>query len=207
MKNIFETIGHTLSGAVDYVVEKNRRAAQINRLKMVIRKEERAAEKAYIALGKYYYHTLRDELNAVTEPHCAAVDNATRRMDRAMSRLESMCFREEGNSCPEGGCASCGYDCDMREDSWEEEDAEFHEEPETACPCAAEEASCEENPCEEAPCEEPAAPAEAPVEEPEEVQEAPKAEPQVEPVVPEVPIPGSAPEAADPQDNREIPFL
>lgn len=198
MKNIFETIGHTLSGAVDYVVEKNRRAAQINRLKMVIRKEERAAEKAYIALGKYYYHTLRDELNPITEPHCAAVDNATRRMDRAMSRLESMCFREEGNSCPEGGCASCGYDCDMREDSWEEEDAEFHEEPETACPCAAEEASSEE-----APCEEPAVPAEAP----EEVQEAPKAEPQAEPVVPEVPIPGSAPEAADPQDNREIPFL
>lgn len=198
MKNIFETIGHTLSGAVDYVVEKNRRAAQINRLKMVIRKEERAAEKAYIALGKYYYHTLRDELNPITEPHCAAVDNATRRMDRAMSRLESMCFQEEGNSCPEGGCASCGYDCDMREDSWEEEDAEFHEEPETACPCAAEEA-----PSEEAPCEEPAVPAEAP----EEVQEAPKAEPQVEPVVPEVPIPGSAPEAADPQDNREIPFL
>lgn len=194
MKNIFETIGHTLSGAVDYVVEKNRRAAQINRLKMVIRKEERAAEKAYIALGKYYYHTLRDELNPITEPHCAAVDNATRRMDRAMSRLESMCFREEGNSCPEGGCASCGYDCDMREDSWEEEDAEFHEEPETACPCAAEEAPCEEN-----PCEEPAAPAEAPVEEPEEVQEEPKAEPEVvEPVVPEV---------ADPQDNREIPFL
>lgn len=203
MKNIFETIGHTLSGAVDYVVEKNRRAAQINRLKMVIRKEERAAEKAYIALGKYYYHTLRDELNPITEPHCAAVDNATRRMDRAMSRLESMCFQEEGNSCPEGGCASCGYDCDMRE----EEDAEFHEEPKTACPCAAEEASCEENPCEEAPCEEPAAPAEAPVEEPEEVQEEPKAEPEAEPVVPEVPIPGSTPEAADPQDNREIPFL
>lgn len=198
MKNIFETIGHTLSGAVDYVVEKNRRAAQINRLKMVIRKEERAAEKAYIALGKYYYHTLRDELNPITEPHCAAVDNATRRMDRAMSRLESMCFREEGNSCPEGGCASCGYDCDMREDSWEEEDAEFQEDSETACPCAAEEA-----PCEEAPCEEPAAPEEAP----EEVQEEPKAEPEVEPVVPEVPIPGSAPEAADPQDNREIPFL
>ena len=195
MKNIFETIGHTLSGAVDYVVEKNRRAAQINRLKMVIRKEERAAEKAYIALGKYY-HTLRDELNPITEPHCAAVDNATRRMDRAMSRLESMCFREEGNSCPEGGCASCGYDCDMREDSWEEEDAEFQEDSETACPCAAEEAPCEENPCEEAPCEEP-----------EEVQEEPKAEPEVEPVVPEVPIPGSAPEAADPQDNREIPFL
>ena len=45
------------------------------------------------------------------------------------------------------------------------------------------------------------------MEEPEEVQEEPKAEPQVEPVVPEVPIPGSAPEAADPQDNREIPFL
>ena len=71
------------------LAEKNRRAAQINRIRAVIRlTEKKTAEKEYIALGRYYYHNLRDKENAVTEPHCAALDQAEKALDAALDKLD-----------------------------------------------------------------------------------------------------------------------
>ena len=39
--------------------QKNRHAAVMNRLRTVIRCQEQAAEKEYLALGRYYYNALR----------------------------------------------------------------------------------------------------------------------------------------------------
>ena len=39
----------------------------MNRLRTVIRCEEKAEERAYLALGRYYYHNLRDAENTVTD--------------------------------------------------------------------------------------------------------------------------------------------
>ncbi len=205
MKNILETIGVSLSRAVEHVVDKNRKAAQINRLKLVIRNEERVAEKAYAALGKYYYHHLRDASDAVTEPHCAAIDQASRRMDRAITRLEELCAQP---ACQEEDCASCsGYDCSGCSGCGDDfEDDDFSDEmpisPDDA-PFAEEEPDLSEE--EAAPAKEPA---------PVENEEASPAEEddavycQAEPELPvQPPVDCASREVADSRDNRDIPFI
>lgn len=75
---LFKNLGRAMGEAANFLAEKNRRAAQINRIRAVIRLTEKKTREEYIALGRYYYHNLRDKENAVTEPHCAALDQAER---------------------------------------------------------------------------------------------------------------------------------
>ena len=70
--------------------EKNRRAAAANRLRTVIRCEEKAAEKEYLALGRYYYNALRDADNPIAESHCARIDQINVRRDNALEQLEQL---------------------------------------------------------------------------------------------------------------------
>lgn len=109
---LLDTVAAGLTKAVDYVVEKNRKAALINRVKVVIRNEEQNMNSAYVALGKYYFRRLRDEKNEDTERYCKAVENAMRRIDRAVTKLEELNGEDDSSSCGEGVCASCEYDCD-----------------------------------------------------------------------------------------------
>ena len=88
--NVFKNVADSVTKAVDFVVDKNRRAAIINRLKIVIRNEKEIEARAYIELGKYYYENLRDPSNERTEPLCTAVENADRRLKRAFSKLDEM---------------------------------------------------------------------------------------------------------------------
>ena len=186
MKNVFTTICDSLSNAVEYVVEKNRKTAQINRLKLVIRSEERIAEKAYIALGKYYYHHLRDDMDLVTEPHCVAIDHASQRLDRAITRLEDLCAAPD---CTEEDCASCGFDCSCCDADDFDDDCECAAEEETPAQDAAQETAPPQQ--EDAPTQEEQAPAKkSSVEEP--------SQPAEEEVFYE---------AADPRDNQDIPFI
>lgn len=67
---------------------KNRRAAALNRLRTVIRCQERAAEKEYLALGRYYYNALRDKENPVAEEHCARLDGINAMLDSTLLALE-----------------------------------------------------------------------------------------------------------------------
>ena len=78
------------------VEEKNRRTALMNRLRTVIRCEEKAEERAYLALGRYYYHNLRDAENTVTEPYCIDIEAAQKRIDAAVEKLEAL--TREGDS-------------------------------------------------------------------------------------------------------------
>ena len=57
---LFQMIGQNICSAVDAMVEKNRLAAQNNRLKLVIKAENNAITRAYIALGKHYYNTMKE---------------------------------------------------------------------------------------------------------------------------------------------------
>lgn len=84
LKNIGKAVGE----AANYLGEKNRRAARLSRIRTVIRCQEKAAEKEYLALGRYYYHNLRDKGNAVTEPHCDALDQIEEKLDNALDQLE-----------------------------------------------------------------------------------------------------------------------
>ena len=56
---IFRVIGNEVTKAVDYVVDKNRKAAMINRLRIVIKNERENTARAYVALGKYYMEHLK----------------------------------------------------------------------------------------------------------------------------------------------------
>ena len=103
LKNIsaaFKTAGGAVQGAVKVVEEKNRRTALMNRLRTVIRCEEKAEERAYLALGRYYYHNLRDAENTVTEPYCIDIEAAQKRIDAAVEKLEAL-TREDGSEAEE----------------------------------------------------------------------------------------------------------
>lgn len=84
----FKEIGKALSGAVSFVGEKNRRTAYVNRIRTVIRCEEKAAEKEYATLGRYYYNNLRDKSNPVTEAHCVELEAIEARLEKALDQLE-----------------------------------------------------------------------------------------------------------------------
>ena len=97
IKSVFKTAGGAMQTAVDVVAEKNRKTALMNRLRTVIRCEEKAAERAYLALGRYYYHNLRDAANAETENYCVGIETAEKRIEDAMLKLEEL-NREEGEA-------------------------------------------------------------------------------------------------------------
>ncbi len=84
----FESIGKAVGDAAGFLGEKNRKAAYLNRIRTVIRCEEAAAEKEYLALGRYYYNNLRDKNNPVTEAHCAELEAIEGRLEKALDQLE-----------------------------------------------------------------------------------------------------------------------
>lgn len=99
--NFFKNIGKAVNGAIGYVGEKSRRAAYLNRIRTVIRCEEKAAEKEYLALGRYYYNNLRDRDNSVTEAHCAELDTVEVRLEKALDQLEQF-YEKENTACSVG---------------------------------------------------------------------------------------------------------
>ncbi|CCX37144.1 uncharacterized protein BN452_01116 [Clostridium sp. CAG:1013] len=90
-----KNIGKAVGDAANYLGEKNRRAARLNRIRSVIRCQEKAAEREYLALGRYYYHSLRDKDNIVTESHCAALDQIEEALDNALDQLEKFYGKED----------------------------------------------------------------------------------------------------------------
>lgn len=106
--DFLKSIGRTVNGAVQFVGEKNRRAAQLNRLRAVIRCEEQAAQREYLALGRYYYNNCRNRDNAITEPHCAELEGIEGRLDAAIAALERF-YANEGTQedcCRKNCCDS-----------------------------------------------------------------------------------------------------
>ncbi|MGN0455989.1 MAG: hypothetical protein ACI4F2_03945 [Acutalibacteraceae bacterium] len=91
--NIFESIGGCLNDAVQSIVEKNRIKAQVNRLRLVMRSEAKAINKAYIELGKEYYRKIKEnELNASDEAneYCQAIVKSSERFKRAIARYHDL---------------------------------------------------------------------------------------------------------------------
>ena len=56
--SVIEKISGALSDSLDYLIDKNRQRAQLNRMATVIKNETEILNRAYIALGKHYYKTL-----------------------------------------------------------------------------------------------------------------------------------------------------
>ena len=68
--------------------QKNRHAAVMNRLRTGIRCQEQAAEKEYLALGRYYYNALRGKDSPVAEEHCKRLDEINALLDATLKSLE-----------------------------------------------------------------------------------------------------------------------
>lgn len=83
-----QKIGKSVQNAVQTVEQKNRSAAQLNRIRAYIRSQEKAAEQQYLALGRYYYHNLRDAAESVTEAHCAELDSIEANLKSARDQLD-----------------------------------------------------------------------------------------------------------------------
>lgn len=88
MENIFKSLGRAIG-------QKNHKAASLNRIRTVIRCEERAAQREYAALGRYYYNSLRDRADPITEPHCVQLDGIEARLESA---LDKMCQLSQENA-------------------------------------------------------------------------------------------------------------
>lgn len=119
--SLLNNMGSCFSKAIDFVVEKNRKIALINRVKLVIRNEEDNAQRAYVSLGKYYYRNLRDEKNSETEIYCNAIENANTRRDRALQKLDDLLAPEEEPDCDyddEDDLCEC---CECCDSSFEED--------------------------------------------------------------------------------------
>jgi hypothetical protein len=115
MMGILQDVGCALYTAVHNTVEKNRRAAQRNRLKTVLKNENDLITRSYIALGKHCYHDLRSEAGEQAEAICRSIDVAMARMDKARQRLAALC--EEERPCGMGpdetaapACCKCEAD-------------------------------------------------------------------------------------------------
>ena len=135
--SILESVKGSVSGAINFVVDKNRKISLISKVKRVIHEEENRANQAYIALGKYYFHNLRDADNNETEFYCVEIDHAERRLQRAEMKLEELTeydseiynfddaeFEEFCRECEEGNfenCAGCSIpqDWDFGEETAE----------------------------------------------------------------------------------------
>lgn len=89
----FNKVGKTLSEGFSRLEEKNRRSAYLNRIRAVLKREEKAAEREYIALGRYYYNNLRDQNDPVADKHCSDLELINKRIEAAIDRLEE-CYAE-----------------------------------------------------------------------------------------------------------------
>lgn len=127
---ILSSVASSVTKAIDFVVEANRKSALINRIKAVVRSEEKNIDRAYIALGKYYFNNLRDKDLEETERHCLSLENSRRRLDRALTRLEELTDEEEDDyneyedyedcyACQARDVEFDGYDDDLYEDERE----------------------------------------------------------------------------------------
>lgn len=72
-----------ITDAAQCVADKNRKSAQLNRLKGVMKRENETMAKAYQALGKLYYEKMTDEEREENKFFCQIVENSSSRMEKA----------------------------------------------------------------------------------------------------------------------------
>lgn len=87
--DFLQSIKKSVRGGLATLEEKNRKRAHLNRIREAMRREEKAARQEYIALGRYYFHHLRDKNNLATEPHCVELEKIEKRLDTAITQLEN----------------------------------------------------------------------------------------------------------------------
>lgn len=95
---IYQDIKNVLISTFDVVADKTSTQAQKSRLVTVMKNEEKIANQAYLALGKYLYTSMRDGLPEDVEQLCAVIDASKDRMTRAQDIYREVIRQEEVNS-------------------------------------------------------------------------------------------------------------
>ena len=88
--DIFKNLTKFVGSAKKTLSDKSKKTAATVRLRTNIKNEEKICERAYIALGKYYYHNLRSKDDLVTEPYCAQLDEAREKIEKYAEKLEAL---------------------------------------------------------------------------------------------------------------------
>lgn len=87
--SFIEKISSALSDSLDYLIDKNRQRAKLNRMATVIKNETEILNRAYIALGKHYYKTLDDKTeDADISQILDTIKSAKIRLKKAKTRYE-----------------------------------------------------------------------------------------------------------------------
>lgn len=143
---ILQTLGSTITRTVEQLVEKNHRAAMVNRIRLVIKNESESSTRLYEELGRYYFDHLRDTENKDTERLCKGIEEHEARIHRAFGKMAEVA--EEARAAKEAtmgaaeDCAACdgceryGGDCSGCVDCEDREGGEASAEP--AAPVALE---------------------------------------------------------------------
>ena len=85
-----------ITDAAHCVADKNKKNAQLNRLRRVMKQENDTIAKAYQALGKIYYEKMTDEEREENKFFCQIVENSSSRMEKAHIRyMEIMNGKEK----------------------------------------------------------------------------------------------------------------
>ena len=135
--DLLKNLKDAINGAAGKLTEANRKNANLNRLRTVIRIENGNADKEFLALGRYYYNHLRDSENDVTETHCVELDGILERIANAQALMEQV--NAGADVCDCGDECTCGEECCC---GGEEEAPE--EGSGCCCGCGAEETETEE---------------------------------------------------------------
>ena len=88
--DFLRNLGETFNGAVDFVIEKNRKFSKVAKIKKQIKKESNSVVKAYITLGKHYYNELRDVPNYEMQKICYSIDTSKKELKRLRDKLEEV---------------------------------------------------------------------------------------------------------------------
>lgn len=87
--SFIDKLSMVLSDSLDYLIDKNRQRAQLNRITAVINNETEILNRAYAALGRHYYKKLdgKTEETDVSQI-CETIKSARLRLKKAKARYE-----------------------------------------------------------------------------------------------------------------------
>ena len=128
--DFLRNLGETFNGAVDFVIEKNRKFSKLAKLKKQIKKESNSVVKAYITLGKHYYNELRDVPNYDMQKICNSIDNSKKEIKRLKDKLEEIKNEvdlSEFQECVEFEADSIDLDVDCEKTNCDETSEEILE--------------------------------------------------------------------------------
>ena len=80
--SIYKDLKRAVISGIDVLADKTATQAQKSRLVTVMKNEEKIANQAYVALGKYLYSSMREGMPEDVQQLCKVIDASKERMSR-----------------------------------------------------------------------------------------------------------------------------